>query len=59
MDARNHFHTPESLTPLKGLRYPLHMWMGTKAGLDTVVKRKIPASAGDGTPVAQPASHLL
>jgi len=30
------------------------VWVGPRAGLDAVVKRNIPASAGNRTPVVQP-----
>jgi len=40
MEVRNHLHTPATLPP--GTHW-IGGWVGSRAGLDVVVKRKIPS----------------
>jgi hypothetical protein len=63
MEVGGQLHAPAALPP--GVRTPgTHYtggWMGSRAGLDAVAKRKvpIPAPAGKWTPVVQPIAQSL
>jgi hypothetical protein len=50
---------PGRFTPSKEPRNRLNRWMGPRAGLDAVVKRKIYATAGNRIPVVQPIAQSL
>jgi hypothetical protein len=56
MELSGQLHAPAALTPKE--RAPgnhwIGGWVGTRAVLDAVVKRKIPAPAGIRTPIVQP-----
>jgi len=61
MEVSAQFQAPDALTPGKvpGTHWR-GGWVGPKAGLDEVakIKRNITASAGNWTPVVQPAACL-
>jgi hypothetical protein len=58
MEVSGQFHTPDALPP--GVRDPdthwIGIWLGPRAGLDAVAKRKYPiiARAGNRALVVQP-----
>jgi hypothetical protein len=58
MEVGGQLHSPAALPPEKKSRFPLdRSWMETRAGLDRVVKRKIPSPFEESnliTPFAQP-----
>jgi hypothetical protein len=51
MEMSGQLHAQAALHPMKvpPLRIGIGGWVGTRAGIDAVVKRKIPASAGNRT----------
>jgi hypothetical protein len=61
MDASGQLHVPAALPPGKDPSYPLvGGWVGPKAVLDAVVKRKIPSPRRESnprTPIDQPVAQ--
>jgi hypothetical protein len=57
MEVNDQFHDPAALPPPPGKspRYSLvRGWEGPRAGLDVAAMRKIPALAGNRSPIVQP-----
>jgi hypothetical protein len=64
MEVSGHIHAPAALSPGQQRRYPFDMiwgWVGPRAGLDAVAKRKMPISApaGNRTPIVQSVGYSL
>jgi hypothetical protein len=64
MEVSGQFHTPAALLPRE--RAPgthwIGGWVGPRASLDTVVKRKIPSpcwESNSGTPIVQPVAQQI
>jgi hypothetical protein len=55
-DCRHLYPHTRNLTPREGAlgTHWTGCWVGTRTGLDTAVKRKIPSPAGNRNPVVQP-----
>jgi hypothetical protein len=60
MEVSCQLHVPAAALPEKepGIRW-IGGWVGPRAGLDAVAKRKIPVPGGNRTPVVQPTAWTL
>jgi hypothetical protein len=55
MEVSGQLHVPANLSPEEIFLYRwIRGWVGFRAGLEVVAKRKIPDPVGNTTPVVQP-----
>jgi hypothetical protein len=56
MEVSNQLHAPAALLPGKEPlgTHRIRAWVGPRAGLDAVAKRKNPFPGGDRSPIVQP-----